>query len=127
MRGVAKMLEYKQKRNNGRTPFAGVYKFVCVCVCVRVRAYKPTVRFPSCIRALMLTEKNCSISYCTFPNVLFLLPRFCGLYLCQFHAGPYITAPVYISCRQAEYCFLYNLVKQFKQNTERCYVILNTL
>ena len=26
------MLEYKQKRNNGRTPFAGVYKFVCVCV-----------------------------------------------------------------------------------------------
>ena len=23
---------YKQKRNNGRTPFAGVYKFVCVCV-----------------------------------------------------------------------------------------------
>ena len=30
MRGVAKMLEYKQKRNNGRTPFAGVYKFVCV-------------------------------------------------------------------------------------------------
>ena len=27
MRGVAKMLEYKQKRNNGRTPFAGVYKF----------------------------------------------------------------------------------------------------
>ena len=29
MRGVAKMLEYKQKRNNGRTPFAGVYKFVC--------------------------------------------------------------------------------------------------
>ena len=24
------MLEYKQKRNNGRTPFAGVYKFVCV-------------------------------------------------------------------------------------------------
>ena len=21
----------KQKRNNGRTPFAGVYKFVCVC------------------------------------------------------------------------------------------------
>ena len=31
MRGVAKMLEYKQKRNNGRTPFAGVYKFVCVC------------------------------------------------------------------------------------------------
>ena len=32
MRGVAKMLEYKQKRNNGRTPFAGVYKFVCVCV-----------------------------------------------------------------------------------------------
>ena len=36
MRGVAKMLEYKQKRNNGRTPFAGVYKFVCVCVCVCV-------------------------------------------------------------------------------------------
>ena len=35
MRGVAKMLEYKQKRNNGRTPFAGVYKLcVCVCVCV---------------------------------------------------------------------------------------------
>ena len=32
MRGVAKMLEYKQKKNNGRTPFAGVYKFVCVCV-----------------------------------------------------------------------------------------------
>ena len=32
MRGVAKMLEYKQKRNNGRTPFDGVYKFVCVCV-----------------------------------------------------------------------------------------------
>ena len=29
---VKKMLEYKQKRNNGRTPFAGVYKFVCVCV-----------------------------------------------------------------------------------------------
>ena len=28
------MLEYKQKRNNGRTPFAGVYKFVCVCVWV---------------------------------------------------------------------------------------------
>ena len=28
------MLEYKQKRNNGRTPFAGIYKFVCVCVCV---------------------------------------------------------------------------------------------
>ena len=27
------MLEYKQKRNNGRTPFAGVYKFVSVCVC----------------------------------------------------------------------------------------------
>ena len=27
------MLEYKQKRNNGRTPFASVYKFVCVCVC----------------------------------------------------------------------------------------------
>ena len=26
------MLEYKQKRNNGRTPFAGVYKFVCVYV-----------------------------------------------------------------------------------------------
>ena len=24
------MLEYKQKRNNERTPFAGVYKFVCV-------------------------------------------------------------------------------------------------
>ena len=33
MRGVAKMLEYKQKRNNGRTPFAGVYKCVCVRVC----------------------------------------------------------------------------------------------
>ena len=30
MRGFAK--EYKQKRNNGRTPFAGVYKFVWVCV-----------------------------------------------------------------------------------------------
>ena len=30
------MLQYKQKRNNGRTPFAGVYKFVCVCVCVCV-------------------------------------------------------------------------------------------
>ena len=27
------MLEYKQKRNNGRTPFDGVYKFVCVCEC----------------------------------------------------------------------------------------------
>ena len=26
------MLEYKQKRNNGRTQFAGVYKFVCMCV-----------------------------------------------------------------------------------------------
>ena len=39
MRGVAKMLEYKQKRNNGRTPFAGVYKFVCVCVCVCVCAH----------------------------------------------------------------------------------------
>ena len=36
MRGVAKMLEYKQKRNNGRTPFAGVYKFVCVCMWVYV-------------------------------------------------------------------------------------------
>ena len=34
MRGVAKMLEYKQKRNNGRTPFAGVYKFGCVCGCM---------------------------------------------------------------------------------------------
>ena len=34
MRGVAKMLEYKQKRNNGRTPFAGVYTLVGVCVCV---------------------------------------------------------------------------------------------
>ena len=33
MRGVAKMLEYKQKRNNGRTPFAGG---VCVCVCVGI-------------------------------------------------------------------------------------------
>ena len=42
MRGVAKMLEYKQKRNNGRTPFAGVYKFVCVCVCVYVRTYVRT-------------------------------------------------------------------------------------
>ena len=31
------MLEYKQKRNNGRTPFAGVYKFVCVCVYKRAR------------------------------------------------------------------------------------------
>ena len=26
--------EYKQKRNNGRTPFAGVYTVVYVCVCV---------------------------------------------------------------------------------------------
>ena len=34
------MLEYKQKRNNGRTPFAGVYKFVCVCVCVCVCVWK---------------------------------------------------------------------------------------
>ena len=34
MRGVAKMLEYKQKRNNGRTPFAGVYTFACVYVCM---------------------------------------------------------------------------------------------
>ena len=25
------MLEYKQKRYNGRTPFAGVYTVVCVC------------------------------------------------------------------------------------------------
>ena len=24
------MLEYKQKKNNGRTPFAGVYTLVCV-------------------------------------------------------------------------------------------------
>ena len=43
MRGVAKMLEYKQKRNNGRTLFAGVYKFececVCVCVCVHAEAF----------------------------------------------------------------------------------------
>ena len=34
------MLEYKQKRNNGRTPFAGVYKFVCVCVCVFNTGFK---------------------------------------------------------------------------------------
>ena len=26
------MLEYKQKRNNGRTQFAGVYKLVCVYI-----------------------------------------------------------------------------------------------
>ena len=32
MRGVAKM--YKQMRNNGRTPFAGVYTLVCMCVCM---------------------------------------------------------------------------------------------
>ena len=45
MRGVAKMLEYKQKRNNGRTPFAGVYKFVCVGVCgVCVCVYKLSYR-----------------------------------------------------------------------------------
>ena len=38
------MLEYKQKRNNGRTPFAGVYKFVqCVCVCVWVN-FCPSVQ-----------------------------------------------------------------------------------
>ena len=36
------MLDYKQKGNNGRTPFAGVYKFVCVCVCVGL--YGHTVR-----------------------------------------------------------------------------------
>ena len=29
---VGKRPPYKQKRNNGRTPFAGVYKFMCVCV-----------------------------------------------------------------------------------------------
>ena len=46
MRGVAKMLEYKQKRNNGRTPFAGVYKFGCVCVCVCVCEISLTVVFP---------------------------------------------------------------------------------
>ena len=39
MRGVAKMLEYKQKRNNGRTPFAGVYKFVCMGVGVYACMY----------------------------------------------------------------------------------------
>ena len=44
MRGVAKMLEYKQKRNNGRTPFAGVYKFVCVCVCVCVCLFRHSNR-----------------------------------------------------------------------------------
>ena len=36
------MLEYKQKRNNGRTPFAGVYK-LCVCVCVFIFLVRFTI------------------------------------------------------------------------------------
>ena len=96
------------------TPASVIYKEI-IWMCL-----SKNTSVPLTVCACALTEKNCSISYCTFPNVLFLLPRFRGLYLCQFHAGPYVTGPVYISCRQAEYCcLLCNLVKQFKQNTER--------
>ena len=36
------MLEYKQKRNNGRTPFAGVYKFACVRALCSVHVWDQT-------------------------------------------------------------------------------------
>ena len=53
------MLEYKQKRNNGRTPFAGVYKFVCVCVvyCIHAKLF-PTVKRRTCIHVLRHYSRN---------------------------------------------------------------------
>ena len=51
------MLEYKQKRNNGRTPFAGVYKFECVCVCVCVYV----VRVCVCV-------SWCGVVWCITPS-----------------------------------------------------------
>ena len=68
MRGVAKMLEYKQKRNNGRTPFAGVYKFVCVgvwvCACAgdHARSHSDTTPFPKVTHVTIMQIRRTKFS-----------------------------------------------------------------
>ena len=49
------MLEYKQKRNNGRTSFAGVYKFVCVC---NANLEKQMFNFDSKLRKGIIVKKS---------------------------------------------------------------------
>ena len=78
------MLEYKQKRNNGRTPFAGVYKFVCVCVCVCVCGGGGGWSSPSPIKTFDLDPLGYLL--CEDRTVEWIPPGPCGM-VCKLTPG----------------------------------------
>ena len=70
------MLEYKQKRNNGRTPFAGVYKFVGVGVFV----YELIIYVDSCgvfVYELIIYVDSCGV--CVYELIIYV--DSCGVFV----------------------------------------------
>ena len=109
MRGVAKMLEYKQKRNNGRTPFAGVYTVVCVCrgVCEAVFTLLIYVSFASAISTIFFVSTfHCSFVRSRSCSRLAVALAYRPQVVVEnaWQSGTRASSPAFHACFRAEVC-----------------------